>query len=99
MGYVKYIDVWGWLAVSTEAEKYARRTRNLERPVARRRPHASPRSFVAPRSATSICANGTRTSLYRDAIYRLLDFFFLQKKKRKKIVHYFSRRLIRRTHV
>lgn len=25
MGYVKYIGVWSWLAVSTEAEKYARR--------------------------------------------------------------------------
>lgn len=22
MGYVKYIGVWGWLAISTEAEEY-----------------------------------------------------------------------------
>jgi len=27
MGYVKYIGVWGWLSVSTEAKKYARRTK------------------------------------------------------------------------
>lgn len=27
MGYVKYIGVWGWLSLSTEAEKYAWHTK------------------------------------------------------------------------